>query len=40
MCGAIHPIPNTPLWRDAQLKEKAQRKLYLHRLCSWRNVIK
>jgi hypothetical protein len=29
MRGAITPLPNTPLWRGAQLK-KAQRQLYLY----------
>jgi hypothetical protein len=29
MSGAISPLPNTPLWRGAELKE-AQRKLYLY----------
>jgi hypothetical protein len=29
MNGAIPPLPNTPLWRGAQLKE-AQGQLYLY----------
>jgi hypothetical protein len=28
MSGAIPPLPNTPSWRDAELK-KAQRQFYL-----------
>jgi hypothetical protein len=30
MSGDITPLPNTPPWRGAQLKRKAQRQLYLH----------
>jgi len=29
MCGTIPPLPNTPSWRDAQLK-KAQEQRYLY----------
>jgi hypothetical protein len=32
MCGIIHPLPNTPSWRGAQLKKKAQGQLYLYLL--------
>jgi hypothetical protein len=31
MSGAIPPLPNTPSWRGARLKE-AQGQLYLHLL--------
>jgi hypothetical protein len=24
MCGAIPPLPNTPLWHGAEVKKKAQ----------------
>jgi hypothetical protein len=29
MRGAIPPLPNTPSWRDAQFKKKAQEQLPL-----------
>jgi hypothetical protein len=28
MCGSVPPLPNTPLWRGAQLK--AQGQFYIH----------
>jgi hypothetical protein len=30
MCGFIPPLPNTPSWRGAQLKKRAQGQLYLY----------
>jgi len=30
MHGAIPPLPNTPSWRGAQSKKKAQGQLYLY----------
>jgi hypothetical protein len=30
MRGTIPPLPNTPSWRDAQLKDSTQGQLYHH----------
>jgi hypothetical protein len=38
MSGAIPPLPNTPRWRGAQLKE-AQGQLYLYQVLDIENQL-
>jgi hypothetical protein len=40
MRGVIHPLPNTPSWRGAQLKAKGQLYLYHMELIKLRNTNK